>query len=237
MFGLASSQLGPIRDAARALLHTAETPGCLKRLEEIHLRLHSLTPASGAEVSGAAVSRLIVCLTGLVRKLIEKSQNRTPSAFSAVSNAVELLHDLVVDGEARKLASAKSFRMLVVDDDPIARRAMACALQMAFEKPECVENGEAALAAAGQMAYDVIFLDVQMPEMDGFEVCSKLRLSGPNAETPVVFVTSHGDEETREQAAACGGDDFIQKPFLTSEVTVKALTFALRARLPKPQMA
>jgi CheY-like chemotaxis protein len=70
-----------------------------------------------------------------------------------------------------------------------------------------------------------------MPGMDGFEVCSKIRDTVPNRTTPVVFVTSLNDADTRAQMRRTGGNDLMRKPFLTSEITVNALTFALRGRL------
>ena len=94
-----------------------------------------------------------------------------------------------------------------------------------------MENGEAALALAMGKPFDVIFLDVVMPGMDGFEVCTKIRDTVPNRATPVVFVTGQSDFGARAQMSRNSGDDLIGKPFLTSEITTKALTFALRGRL------
>jgi len=81
----------------------------------------------------------------------------------------------------------------------------------------------------------VIFLDVLMPGMDGFEVCSKIRETAVNRTTPVVFVTGQRDFDARAEMRRAGGDDLMTKPFLTSEVTVKALAFALRGRLRQLQ--
>ena len=74
-------------------------------------------------------------------------------------------------------------------------------------------------------------MDVQMPGMDGFEACSKIRQTKANGKTPIVFVTGQADSKTRSQVATCGGNGLIAKPFLTAEVTVKALTSALRGRI------
>jgi CheY-like chemotaxis protein len=92
-----------------------------------------------------------------------------------------------------------------------------------------VENGEAALSLAAERLIDVIFLDIQMPGMDGFEVCSKIRETVPNCATPIIFVTGHADFETHAQINR--NTNLLKKPFLTSEITIKALTFALRGRL------
>ena len=120
----------------------------------------------------------------------------------------------------------------------ISRQALAHSLRKAFSQPDLAVDGETALAQASQQAYDVIFLDVQMPGMDGFELCTKIRDTVLNRATPVVFVTHQSDFDARCKSTLSGGNDLMGKPFLTFEVTVKALTLALHGRLrgraPKP---
>jgi len=72
---------------------------------------------------------------------------------------------------------------------------------------------------------------VVMPGMDGFETCSKIRNTIVNRTTPVIFVSGKNDFETWTAVNRNGGSDLLEKPFLVSEITVKALTFALRGRL------
>jgi len=79
--------------------------------------------------------------------------------------------------------------------------------------------------------FDVVFMDVTMPGMNGFETCAKIRESALNHSTPVVFVTSNTDFQTHAEMSRIGGNDLMAKPFLTPEINVKALTFALRGRL------
>jgi DNA-binding response OmpR family regulator len=66
--------------------------------------------------------------------------------------------------------------------------------------------------------------------MDGFELCAKIRETEANRKTPIVFVTSHTDFDSRAKSALLGAHDLIGKPFLAFEITVKALTLVLRAR-------
>jgi CheY-like chemotaxis protein len=108
------------------------------------------------------------------------------------------------------------------------------ALKKALNKPDLAENGEAAMALVSHIRYDAIFLDVQMPGMDGFETCTKIRGTELNRATPVVFVTSQSDFDARAKSTLSGGMDLIGKPFLTFEITVKALTLAFRGRLNRP---
>jgi len=194
------------------------------------LRINSLVPRSGPEVVHPAY-HMSAALEGLLRKMLQNSEHATPSTLATVASAVDLLNDLCVPGLKADLAINPPIHILVVDDDLVARRALVGALQTAFKKPESAENGEAALALALEKAFDVIFLDVVMPGMDGFEVCSRIRATVPNRATPVVFVTGRNDFSARAQMSRNGGDDLMGKPFLTAEITVKALTFALRGRL------
>jgi CheY-like chemotaxis protein len=76
----------------------------------------------------------------------------------------------------------------------------------------------------------VIFLDIEMPGMDGFELYSKIRETAPNCSTPIVFVTGHTDFDSRAKSAMLGANELIAKPFLAFEITVKSLTLVLKGR-------
>jgi CheY-like chemotaxis protein len=94
-----------------------------------------------------------------------------------------------------------------------------------------VEEPEQALQLLAENDFDLIFLDVDMPGMTGYELCAKLRAMPHLKKTPVVFVTSLNDFDNRTSSTMAGGNDFIAKPFLFIELTVKALIYVLRARL------
>ena len=108
---------------------------------------------------------------------------------------------------------------------------MIYALEKAFLKATAVVDSEAALTKVAVSKFDLVFLDVNMPGTDGFQLCDKLRQSGPNKSTPVIFVTATADFQVRAQSTLRGASDLIAKPFMFIELTVKALTFALRHRI------
>ena len=226
----ASKHLGPLQELCQTMLQTPNEETRQTMLADGFLRINSLISKTGSEVVHPAY-QISAALEGLFRKMLQNPKHSTPSTLATVATAVDLLNDLCVPGLKADLATNPPIQMLVVDDDLVARRVIVGALQTAFNKPESVENGEAALALAQEKPFDVIFLDVVMPGMDGFEVCSKIRNTGPNRATPVVFVTANSDFDARVQMSRHGGNDLMGKPFLTSEITVKALTFALRSRL------
>jgi CheY-like chemotaxis protein len=227
-----SKHLGPLQELCQTILKTSNEETRQNMLADGFLRINSLIPQPCFEVEHPAY-KMSAALEGLFRKMLENPKHSTPSTLVTVATAVDLLNDLCVPGMKEDLAINPPIHMLVVDDDLVARRALVGALQTAFNKPESVENGEVALALALEKPFDVIFLDVVMPGMDGFEVCSKIRDTVPNRATPVVFVTGHRNSDARAQMSRNGGNDLMEKPFLTSEITVKALTFALRGRLQK----
>jgi CheY-like chemotaxis protein len=109
--------------------------------------------------------------------------------------------------------------------------AILSALERANLVAESVETPRRALEMLAANSFDLIFLDISMPEMSGFEVCQKLRRLRAHGKTPVIFVTSQSDFASRSQSKLIGGSDFIAKPFLFAELTVKALTYAFKHRL------
>jgi CheY-like chemotaxis protein len=177
------------------------------------------------------VWQLASALEGLVKQLAERERNVTPSTLRTVASAVDLLEGLSVPGIESELITNPPLRLLAVDDDALSRHAVSFALKKALNKPDLAENGEAAMALVSHISYDAIFLDVQMPGMDGFETCTKIHGTELNRETPVVFVTCQSDFDARAKSTLSGGNDLIGKPFLTFEITVKALTLAFRGRL------
>jgi CheY-like chemotaxis protein len=201
-------------------------------LHQLHEILHALKESAGAP-GLMPIWQLAAATENLLCELVEKPANVTPSALRTVAGALLLLETLCVPGLKSDLADNPPVRLLAVDDDAICRRAVSVALNKHLRQPDVAQNGTQALELVAQSAYDVIFLDVEMPDVDGFEVCSRIRQSANNRTTPVVFITSHSDFDSRTKSFASGGHDLIAKPFLSAEVTVKALTWLLRGRLDR----
>jgi CheY-like chemotaxis protein len=171
-------------------------------------------------------------LEGLTRRLAREPSEVTASTLQTVAGAVDLLHDLCADGLKLDSATQPPARFLVVDDDAVSRFAVAASLKKAFDAPDLAPDAETGLALATKQVYNAIFLDVEMPGMDGFELCKRIRQTACNPTTPVVFVTRHCDFDSRAKAALSGGQYLLGKPFLALEITVKALTLVWRSRQP-----
>ncbi len=103
--------------------------------------------------------------------------------------------------------------ILIVDDDLAARDTLEELLACEDYDIISAANGIEALAMAGELHPDIILSDVMMPEMNGFEVCRRLRADPVLAEVPIILITGLDDQESFLKGLAAGADDFISKPF------------------------
>lgn len=120
-------------------------------------------------------------------------------------------------------------QVLVVDDDPHIRQLLVFALEKAGLSAREAADGEAALAAVAQQPPDLVVLDINMPKLDGLEVCRRLRAQG---DLPILFLSSRDDEIDRVLGIELGGDDYVVKPFSPREVTARIQAILRRARPP-----
>ncbi len=169
----------------------------------------------------------------LLKELYEKPKNINASTLRTVAHSIDFIGELFNRGAEPDSLAAKEVNILVVDDEILSRRAITYALEKANLKSCSVEEPQVALNSATETNYDLIFLDVQMPGMDGFELCTKIRAMPTNKTTPVIFVTSLTDFKSRARSSLSGGTDLIAKPFMFIELSVKALTYVLRGRLTR----
>lgn len=109
-------------------------------------------------------------------------------------------------------------KVLIVDDEERIRRLLRMYMERDGFTVEEAENGTDALELALNNDYDVILLDIMMPEMDGIEVCQELR---KEKDTPVIMLTAKGEEANRVQGFEIGVDDYIVKPFSPREVVLR----------------
>jgi CheY-like chemotaxis protein len=199
-------------------------------IEQLYRKVRSFS--SNAGMAGLPyVAKMGAATEALMKEMIEKPKTVTPSTLRTTAHAIDFFGELCKPGVPIDLADNPPIDILVVDDEMLSRRALIYALEKAFLKATAVEDAEAALAKVSVSKFDLVFLDVNMPGTDGFQLCDKLRQSGPNKTTPVIFVTATADFQVRAQSTLRGASDLIAKPFMFIELTVKALTFALRHRI------
>jgi signal transduction histidine kinase len=111
--------------------------------------------------------------------------------------------------------------VLVVDDNEPNRALASAALEDEGYEVAIATNGPEAIEQFAALHPDCVLLDIRMPEMDGFEVCARIRALPGGAETPIVFLTALRDVETFDRALVAGGDDFLTKPVRPSELALR----------------
>ncbi|HOE41217.1 MAG TPA: EAL domain-containing protein [Rhodoferax sp.] len=122
------------------------------------------------------------------------------------------------------MSTKSGYRVMVVDDRPENIYLMQAILSPAGYEVVVTTSGEAALRLAQASAPDLILLDVLMPEMDGYAVCSRLKQMEVTRQIPVIFVTAVDDTEAEARSFALGAADYITKPVKLSRVLARVKT-------------
>ncbi len=223
----AKSALGAMRQCFQSF---TRTPSDLSLLNELHCHVHGFSER--ARTSGyLGVHRLCTAFSELTRGLYEYPGHVNQSTLRTVQQTVEFLGTILRErGFAAAQDPAKAL-IYAVDDDLENCESIQMALETYALRTTCAQQPVEALTELANSRYDLIFLDVNLPGMDGFELCSHIRGLDLHATTPVIFLTGLATLENRAQSTACGGNDFVGKPFNLHELSVKAMTLILKTQL------
>ncbi len=116
--------------------------------------------------------------------------------------------------------------ILIVDDEPHIREVVGFALQKAGYRTLEAADGEQAMALVDQAPPDLVVLDIMLPDMEGTEVCRRIRSS---SQVPILFLSSKNEEIDRVLGLELGGDDYVTKPFSPRELVARIKAILRRA--------
>jgi CheY-like chemotaxis protein len=223
-----------LRTAMQTLVKADNELNRLKQVYELYRLVHGLS--GNAAVAGLVqITHMSSAFEALLKEVYEKPKNINGSSVRTIASTVDFLGILFEKTTLPEKQEVPPSKILVVDDEAISRRAIVYALEKARLKSINVEESTQALQILTENDFDLVFLDVDMPGLTGFELCAKLRQLPNHKKTPVIFVTTLTDFDSRTNSTMAGGNDFISKPFLFIELTVKALTYVMRRKLqPHP---
>lgn len=123
------------------------------------------------------------------------------------------------------VSSEDKVKILVVDDLPSQHMVLRSVLDGPDQEVVSVSSGREALKAVLQEEFAVILLDVNMPDMDGFETASMLRSYRPTASTPIIFVTAYADDAEMARGYSLGAVDYISSPVVPEILSAKVRVF------------
>ncbi len=145
--------------------------------------------------------------------------------YSPPSKVLHALND-------RVLTESTVSKILVVDDDGHIREVVRYALEQAGHEIAEAKDGAEAIEVFLRGHFDLVVLDIIMPEQDGIEVCKKVRAKG---NTPIIFLSSRDDELDRILGLELGADDYVTKPFSPRELVARVKAVLRRLREPEPR--
>jgi CheY-like chemotaxis protein len=148
----------------------------------------------------------------------------------------------VVNGEAQPFVDAAlptRLRVLVAEDNIVNQKIIAALLARRGQDAVLVSNGRDAIHAWKREPFAAIFMDVQMPEMDGFEATAAIRAAerGTDTHISIVAMTAHAMSGDRERCLAAGMDDYVAKPISIAEIDRVLVQVAQSCRIPSPNAA
>ncbi|MGZ0656935.1 two-component system response regulator CreB [Coraliomargarita sp. W4R53] len=121
-------------------------------------------------------------------------------------------------------------RVLVVEDEPSIRDSIVYALESEGFRVDCTASGTEALAKAKAVSYQLVVLDVGLPDVSGFDVCRNLRQF---TQVPVIFLTARASEVDRVVGLELGADDYVTKPFSPRELSARVRANVRRAQMSR----
>ena len=125
-------------------------------------------------------------------------------------------------------------RILAVDDEPRYLRIIRFNLEREGYRVTCVASGEDALAFFSEQQPSLVLLDVMLPGLDGFEVCSRIREISTR---PIIMLTAKGADEDKVRGLRLGADDYVTKPFSAEELVARVEAVLRRADAASPREA
>ena len=201
------------------------------RVQNFYRRVHFLAAAAGL-TEYAPLTQTAVVFEALLYVLLNDPARISPSVLRTLASLVDFVELLFRHAGAAGPTAPLSVKVLVVDDDPLCNRLVVSALREAQLDPQSTEDPVVAWQWANSEQFDLVLLDVEMPVLDGFELCKRLRAVPGYEKTPFIFVTIHSDFEHRTKGSLSGGDDFIAKPILPMELAAKVVMHLLKKQVP-----
>jgi len=219
-----------LRQLCDAYVAVAQTNAGRVALENLYQRVHFV--GRRAAMGGLGLIELLCnAFEALLFELLAGSFGVTPSILHTIQRAMSCLEELLMTGvNVGPKEGRISAEVLIVDDDIVSNRIMAGALRKAGLKVDTATDPQTAITKLLNKKYDLVVTDVLMPDINGFELCTRIKTFSGYQNVPVIFVTVLDDFESRLRGAECGYD-FICKPIVPLELALKATTILITCTL------
>ncbi|HWB57865.1 MAG TPA: response regulator [Chthoniobacteraceae bacterium] len=202
----------------------------LQVLEEMAASAHELTEMSQADVL-RPIHELAGALEALISDLHSSPVNINPSTLRTVGQCIDFIATLIHESNLGQIRDVTTARILAIDDDEGILETIKATMEMVHVNIETASQSNAGLMMLSEQNFDMILLDVGMPEMNGMDICSRVRAMPHHQKTPIVFLTGEATVQNRVQSTLNGGNDMIGKPFSILELAVKVIVWIFKGQL------
>jgi DNA-binding response OmpR family regulator len=152
----------------------------------------------------------------------------------AIAASVTAADEWQMTGEARRRVDNDDVRLLLIEDEPMTARMLAKGLREHAYAVDVANSARQALALTMEVDYELIVLDLGLPDVDGLSLCRRLRQNGTTA--AILILTARGGVPSRIAGLDSGADDYLSKPFDFGELLARLRALSRRAtRLPEPE--
>ena len=208
-------------------------PGDTTLLTELFTHAQNFAESSNSD-GEKVLHRVSSSFVSLLGELHVVPEQVTPAMLRTVNQTIEYLAVLIKQPGLDRAVRLDSVRVYAVDDDPAICDSVSAAVKAVGLGIKTTAVPSEAISDLVGSRYDLVILDVHLPEIDGFELCTHIRNMALHTETPIVFLSGNASMENRVQSSLRGGNEFISKPFNFQELGLKALMLVSRSQLKIP---
>lgn len=213
-----------MEEATRTLprwLNSAHVPNA-PYLAALYRAIHAIAGSAGL-AGRLRLGQVAGATEALLKELKNTPTAVTASTLRTVTQAIELMPRLAHTSDSPEAEAFPSPLIAVIEPDDPHRNAICAALEKAQLRALQIETPEIATALAMSNRFDLLIIEVEVPSLDGFDLCARLRATELNAAAPIIFLVSRDDIEARTVYLQAGATDFISRPILPIELAVKTL--------------
>lgn len=225
-----SSKVHTARQAFVVYMTAKDAASRLSYYEKFYKTIASLR-AEAAQCELTGLMRLLEPMERRARDLRDNVENASAASRQVLANAIDLMASMNHQVSELPALNRMSPTALVMDDEAVSRRAITLGLEKAQIRVTAVDSGEAAIKECEVSRFDLVLLDVEMPGLNGFAVCARIRAMAEHRETPILFISALDDLRSRASSKISGGNQFISKPVNFLELSITATALLLKQRL------
>jgi DNA-binding response OmpR family regulator len=229
----APGEIAKIREQSLAYIKAPASAAGPQQLSTLCQSVNSLS-TNASKAGCERIALLAKAFDSLLSNILSKPARVTPSILQTIAEAADCLGGLLKGEEVDSAGQTINAKVLTIDDDPVCNHVIVNTLKRANLNAVSVQDPLEGLRLLETSRYNLVLLDISMPNMTGFQVCQKLRCL-PHCETiPVIFVTAHSNFENRAQSVLSGGNYLITKPVDPLELALKVTVHLLKPPVKRP---